>query len=179
MKRLLILTICLFSLASCVSVTQAEVLVTTETATAVTIRLPVILKQETPIPTQTPHGLPDLTIPYGYGIVYDDPCPWGSPGTITVTVQNIGTNHAGPFVAAINAQETSFNGLWAGASTPLGSHFTSGPVGHIYAEADTQDQVVESNEGNNIMFIQMTPPAPCVTPTPVPTTPTTTPTPQN
>jgi len=175
-----------------VSVMQAEgMVVATETATAGTIRLPVILKQETPTPTQTPtptrtpYGLPDLTIPWGAGIGYDDPCPWGSPGTITVTVQNIGTNHAGPFAAAIFAQETSFNGLWAGASTPLTSHFTSGPVGSIYAIADTQDQVVESNEGNNVMLIVYTPPPPCVTPsvtptrvpspTPMPTTPEPTP----
>jgi len=181
MKRLLILTICLFSLAGCAPVTQVEGMqVTTETATAFTNRLPVILKQETPTPTQTPYDLPDLTIPYGYRIVYDDPCPHGSPGTITVTVQNIGTNHAGPFVAALNAQETSFNGLLAGASTPLASHFISGPVGSIYAEADTQNQVVESNEGNNIFRIifriKMTPPGPCVTPTPTHTpTPTFTP----
>lgn len=187
MKRLLILTICLFSLVGYVLAMQAEgIPVATETATAVAIRLPLILKQETPTltqtptPTQPPYGLPDLTIPYGYSIVYDDPCPWGSPGTVGVTVQNIGTNHAGPFVAVLNAQETSFNGLSAGASIPLTSHFTSGPVGRIYAEADTQNQVVESNDGNNIFRIAMTAPPPCdpLTPTrPPPTEPMDTPVP--
>lgn len=118
----------------------------------------------TATPTSTPYGLPDLTIPYTFHIDYDNTCPWGSPGTITVWVENVGTNHAGPFIAAIFPEETQFAGLLVGEQAPLVYHFSSGPVGSIYAEADTQNQVLESDENNNIMQIMMTPPPPCGTP---------------
>jgi hypothetical protein len=122
----------------------------------------------TPTPTVTgtpdPTVLPDLTIPYTWIVVYDDPCPWGSPGTITLKVQNIGNDAAGPFVAAVYDQETDYGGLPAGAEAPLIFKFPSGPVGGIASTADIYDQVMERDEGNNVMQIVFTPPPPCGSP---------------
>ena len=181
MKKLFVAIVCLSVLGSCMSPYRVEEpseqrVFPSSTATVTTFSMPLLLNQATPEPsptvtasvtptiTPTPYGLPDLTIPYTYIIDYDGTCPWGSPGTITVWVENIGTNHAGPFIAAVFSEETQFDGLFAGESEALIYHFNSGPVGGIYAEADRQNQVMESNESNNVMQIMMTPPPPCGTP---------------
>lgn len=172
-------------LAGCMPSPETNMTILTSTLAARNSNLPLVLNQptvtpgptmahtstptpsmtHTPTPTATgtpdPAILPDLTIPYDWRIDYDDPCPWGSSGTITLTVQNIGSGDAGLFVASMFDEESSYDSLPAGGEAPLVYDFLNGPVGNIDSEVDIYDQVVEGNETNNVMMIVFTPPPPC------------------
>ncbi len=126
----------------------------------------------TPIPaTLTPTilptlatQLPDLEIG-SYSVTYDD-CPWGGPGTVSVSIDNFGVGDAGPFEVTINNDTTNLDGLGSLGEAEAAVSFESGPVGQISAEVDSAQQVVEVDESNNSYMIVFTPPPPCATPTP-------------
>lgn len=116
------------------------------------------------IPPTLATQLPDLEIG-GYTVTYDD-CPWGGPGTVSVSVDNFGVGDAGPFEVTINNSTTNLDGLGSLGETEAVVSFNEGPVGSINAEADSAQQVVEVDETNNSYMIVFTPPPPCPTPTP-------------
>jgi hypothetical protein len=116
------------------------------------------------IPATLATQLPDLEIS-GHRVTYDD-CPWGGPGTISVSVDNFGVGSAGPFEVTINNQTTYLAGLGSLEEAEAAVSFESGPVGGINAEVDSAQQVVEVDETNNTYMIVFTPPPPCATPTP-------------
>ena len=126
----------------------------------------------TPVPaTLTPTTLPTLATQLpdleigSYNVTYDD-CPWGGPGTVSVSVDNFGVGNAGPFEVTINDQATNLDGLGSLGEVDAAVNFASGPVGGINAEVDSAQQVVESDETNNEYMIVFTPPPPCATPEP-------------
>ncbi len=116
------------------------------------------------IPATLATQLPDLEIG-GHRVTYDD-CPWGGPGTISVSVDNFGVGSAGPFEVTINNQTANLAGLGPLEEGEAAVSFESGPVGGINAEVDSAQQVVEVDETNNSYTIVLTPPPPCATPTP-------------
>ena len=120
---------------------------------------------ETPtIPPTLATQLPDLEIG-SYTVTYDD-CPWGGPGTVSVSVDNFGVGAAGPFEVTINNGSTNVDGLGSLEETTASVAFEAGPIGGINAEVDSAQQVVEVDETNNTYTIMFTPPPPCATPTP-------------
>lgn len=125
---------------------------------------PVAPTPTTGIPPTLSTQLPDLEIT-GYQVLYDD-CPWGGPGQISVVVNNYGVADAGPFAVLINGETTMVEGLTVLNETDTAVTFLSGPVGAINAEVDSAQQVVESDETNNLYSIIFTPPPPCETPEP-------------
>ncbi|MCA9899431.1 MAG: hypothetical protein H6654_06040 [Ardenticatenaceae bacterium] len=131
---------------------------TTPTATAVPPTEPPT------IPPTLATQLPDLEIG-SYSVTYDD-CPWGGPGTVSVSVDNFGVGDAGPFEVTINNGTTNLDGLTSLGETTASVPFAAGPVGGINAEVDSAQQVVEVDETNNTYTIMFTPPPPCATPTP-------------
>ena len=133
---------------------------------------------KTNTPTITPTGnLPDLVIT---SIVFDGgtPVTCGPPPSDMgdrVYIQNQGTAAAGPFSITLNGNRQTVNGLAAGQSTSV-----LFPVLVMSASAvvDVDNQVAESNEGNNTFTVSLPMPTPPPTCTPTPTvTPTRTPTP--
>jgi CARDB len=108
--------------------------------------------------------LPDLEIG-GYNVTYDD-CPWGGPGTVSVSVDNFGVGDAGPFEVTINNGTTNLDGLGSLGEAEAAVSFSAGPIGGINAEVDSAQQVAESDESNNSYMITFTPPPPCATPQP-------------
>jgi hypothetical protein len=121
---------------------------------------PCVCRYATPTPEGEPPGLPDL-FPYWYTVRYYG-CPWGSPGNISVHVQNIGAAEAGHFVVEINRLRTTVDALKAGSSQDAVVEFQAGPVGGVDAKVDVDNEVQESQEGNNYFSITFTPPPPCV-----------------
>jgi subtilase family serine protease len=113
-----------------------------------------------------PEELPDLA--FAYHIVrYTGECPWGGPGEVTMVIDNLGTADAGPFDVVINGDSARVTGgIPAGGQGEATVTFESGPVGSISAEADTADEIAESDETNNSFMIVFTPPPPCATPSP-------------
>jgi hypothetical protein len=113
-------------------------------------------------------GMPDLTITgFDFGTT-GDPC--NPTYVVNVDVENIGDAAAGAFVVDLSGSQQGVGGLAAMSGTTLtfAAMFAGGT-----ATADVNDDVIESNEGNNTLAV---PPAP--SPTPPPTcTPTNTPTP--
>lgn len=105
-------------------------------------------------------GSIDLTIS-GYHIVYTGDCAWGGPGETTVTINNSGTEDAGPFSVEVNGNRTQVAGVPAGSSTTATLTFNSGPIGGIEATADIDEEVSETDETNNSYMILFTPPPPC------------------
>lgn len=167
--------VCLLVLAGCAPAAEMESPAFTGTPSPPARQnLPLLLKQLTPTPvpswtrtmtpTPNPTMLPDLTIPYVWIVEYDDPCPWGSPGRVTLRIENIGNADAGFFRASVFGDISVYDGLPAGEEAPLIGEFTSGPLGSIYSEADIDDLIMEHNEENNEMLIVFTPPPPCGTP---------------
>jgi hypothetical protein len=132
--------------------------------TAVPTNAPIPATQTPTIPATLATQLPDLEIG-GYGVTYDD-CPWGGPGTISVSVDNYGVGDAGPFEVTINESRTNLDGLGSLGEVEAVVSFESGPVGGVNAEADSAQQVVEVDETNNTYMIVFTPPPPCATPAP-------------
>jgi len=116
------------------------------------------------IPATLATQLPDLEIG-GYSVTYDD-CPWGGPGTVSVSVDNYGVGDAGPFEVTINNGTTNVDGLGSLGETEAAVSFEAGPVGGVNAEVDSAQQVEEVDETNNTYTIMFTPPPPCATPTP-------------
>ena len=108
--------------------------------------------------------LPDLEIG-SYNVTYDD-CPWGGPGTVSVSVDNFGVGDAGPFEVTINNGTTNVDGLGSLGEVDTAVSFEAGPVGGVNAEVDSAQQVFESDENNNEFMIVFTPPPPCATPEP-------------
>ncbi len=116
------------------------------------------------IPATLATQLPDLEIG-GYTVTYED-CPWGGPGTVSVSVDNFGVGDAGPFEVTINNGSTNLDGLSSLGEAEAAVSFSEGPVGGINAEVDSAQQVVEVDETNNSYEIVFTPPPPCATPAP-------------
>ncbi len=116
------------------------------------------------IPPTLATQLPDLEIG-SYTVTYDD-CPWGGPGTVSVSVDNFGVGDAGPFEVTINNSTTNVDSLGSLGETTASINFDAGPVAGVNAEADSAQQVVEVDETNNSYSIVFTPPPPCPTPTP-------------
>ena len=126
---------------------------------------PPSLPQKPPLfPPTLATQLPDLEIG-SYTVIYDD-CPWGGPGTVSVSVDNFGVGAAGPFEVTINNGSTNVDGLGSLEETTASVTFDAGPIGSINAEVDSAQQVVEVDETNNTYTIMFTPPPPCATPTP-------------
>lgn len=132
--------------------------------TAVSTTTPIPPTEPPTIPPTLATQLPDLEIG-SYTVTYDD-CPWGGPGTVSVSVDNFGVGDAGPFEVTINNGTTNVDGLGSLGETTASVPFAEGPVGGINAEADSAQQVVEVDETNNTYSIMFTPPPPCATPTP-------------
>jgi hypothetical protein len=119
--------------------------------------------------TPTPFGnmLPDLTVP-GVQVIYSG-CPWDQPGHIRVPVQNIGNSDAVSFIVDIHSKFFSVSTLPPQEEIVLTREFSRGPVGAVFIFADSNQQVVESNEDNNEFIIIYTPPLYCTSsPTPTP-----------
>ena len=132
--------------------------------TAVPTATPVPATETPTIPPTLATQLPDLEIG-SYTVTYDD-CPWGGPGTVSVSVDNFGVGEAGPFEVTINNGSTNVDGLGSLEETTASVTFDAGPIGSINAEVDSAQQVVEVDETNNTYTIMFTPPPPCATPTP-------------
>lgn len=130
------------------------------------VYLPCILHQ---YGTPTPFGnlLPDLTVP-GVQVTYYG-CPWDQPGHVRVPVQNIGNSDTGSFIVDIHSKFFPVSTLPAQEEIVLTREFSRGPVGAVFVFADSNQQVVESNEDNNEFRIIYTPPLYCTSsPTPTP-----------
>ena len=132
--------------------------------TAVPTSTPIPATETPTIPPTLATQLPDLEIG-SYTVIYDD-CPWGGPGTVSVSVDNFGVGEAGPFEVTINNGSTNVDGLGSLEETTASVTFDAGPIGSINAEVDSAQQVVEVDETNNTYTIMFTPPPPCATPTP-------------
>jgi hypothetical protein len=132
--------------------------------TAVPTQTPIPPTEAPTIPATLATQLPDLEIG-GYTVTYDD-CPWGGPGTVSVSVDNFGVGDAGPFEVTINNSTTTLDGLGSLGEAETAVTFDEGPVGSINAEVDSAQQVAEVDETNNSYMIVFTPPPPCATPTP-------------
>lgn len=117
----------------------------------------------TPTITGTPDSLPDLSLQY-HVVTYEE-CPWGGPGSIAMHVRNDGGGFSQNFSVEINGQTDELSGLAAAGEVDAVVHFAAGPVGSINAQADSLNQVTESNESNNGYQIIFTPPPPCPTAT--------------
>lgn len=132
--------------------------------TAVSTATPIPPTEPPTIPPTLATQLPDLEIG-SYTVTYDD-CPWGGPGTVSVSVDNFGVGDAGPFEVTINNSSTNLDGLSSLGEAEAAVSFSEGPIGGINAEVDSAQQVVEVDETNNSYSIVFTPPPPCPTPTP-------------
>lgn len=134
------------------------------------IYAPILIHEETPTPTptitSTLAGLPDLSLQY-HVVTYEE-CPWGGPGSIAMHVRNDGGGFSQSFNVEINGQTDELAGLPAAGEADAVINFTAGPVGSINAQADSLNQVTESNESNNGYQIIFTPPPPCPTATSTP-----------
>jgi hypothetical protein len=75
---------------------------------------------------------------------------------------NSGLSNSGEFTVKISGQDASVEGLAVQATAKPSIEFESGPVGSVYAIADFYNQVSESDESNNLFFIAMTAPPPCM-----------------
>ncbi|MCB0037199.1 MAG: PKD domain-containing protein [Anaerolineales bacterium] len=115
----------------------------------------------TPTPTGTSAALPDLSFRY-HQVIYED-CPWGGPGSVVMRVQNTGSSIEQNFMVAINGDTDELPGLAAAQESDAVVYFESGPVGSIYALADSTGIITESDESNNAYQIIFTPPPPCPT----------------
>lgn len=138
----------------------------------------------TPIPTS-----PDLIVTsMRYTLDPNESCLFtGIASGIEVSVSNVGTGNAGPFVVQVQTVgESNFvtgnvNGLATGASTTIFIDNFGWGVSAVRATVDSTNVVLESDELNNTLeqvLPQPTPYAPCTaTPTGTPPTATLTPTP--
>ena len=110
----------------------------------------------------TPTLRPDLTVVNIANIGVS--CPTGAGScitTVTFTIANIGQENAGPFTvrviadpAASQIENVNVSGLNAGATTTLTVNFPPNgncfdPDCAVVVIADINNNVVESNEGNN------------------------------
>lgn len=124
----------------------------------------------TPTPTTTPAPLPDLIISGVEELdLYPDPCNLSSTRfALRVTVKNQGEGSAGPFVVEMNGLRRSMPGNLAPQQQAVLSF--SGLHEHIAIRVDSNDQVMETDETNNVRVAYLaapTAPANCfITPTP-------------
>lgn len=141
----------------------------------------------TPTPTATPSTLPDLQMS---GIVLQNPLPLGTYEKLKVTVgvRNVGvTDVSSLFWVDLYADPTgvlttqgsvdyvAINAIAAGSTVSFTMYVPNGfkEVGNhtLQAMVDTWDQILESNENNNIsallpVTVTVSNPAPIPTPTP-------------
>ncbi len=150
----------------------------TPTFTPTPTNTPTSTPTQTPTPTPSVEPqLPDLTVAQISYYGGSTPVPCGAPpadmGT-RVRIQNVGGSAAGAFHVTLTGAELPVAGLAAGGEvTVLFAGFV--PVNAI-ATVDSQDEVVEGNESNNVTTASLP------VPTPLPSCPTTchvTYTPQN
>ena len=140
---------------------------------------PVVIEVDTPTPTELlPTNTPDVSSYPDLALTYSEIGIFGSPicllpdtnlaSGLTISISNGGGGNAGEFVVDIEGITERVDGLAAGESVQLFFDDISG--GPFVVSIDSQNQVEESNEENNITTEQPpipTLPAPC-TPTPAP-----------
>ena len=148
----------------------------TRTNTPTVTRTPTRTPTPSITPTGGPGNRPDLVIT---SIVFDGgtPVTCGAPPTNMgdrVYLRNNGNVNAGSFVVTLNGNRQTVSGLAAGQTTSVLFNVT---VMSASATVDADNQVAESNEGNNTFTASLPVPTspPTCTPT-VTTTPTRTPT---
>lgn len=105
--------------------------------------------------------LPDLVMDYSWQVKYTSDCPWGGPGYVIMRGRNIGPVRASEFHIRVWDQLTPIGGLEPGEEAEARADFDSGPVGSIPAMIDSEQEVEESDEGNNEVLIVFTPPPRC------------------
>lgn len=114
-----------------------------------------------PPPVSDPSRLPDLVMDYSWQVTYTSLCPWGGPGYVIMRGRNVGPGDATSFHIKVWDQLTPVENLKAGDQVEARADFDSGPVGSIPAFIDSEQEVEESDEGNNEVLIVFTPPPKC------------------
>ena len=125
------------------------------------------------------YDFPDLVISSVAIELESNDCYSGAILGTRVTISNIGTANAGPFVLTVNGVDLQIPGL---AVNGQDSFWFAGNTNPTSVTVDTYSEVQESNENNNSFYdnvpVPTLPPAcPTETPTPTDIPPTNTPTP--
>mgnify|MGYP001472130099 CR=1 FL=1 len=143
----------------------------TRTPTVTPTRTATATATATPTPTWTGTVRPDLVV-QALAISLETGSDCGYTSTqlgVQAVIANVGSSGAGPFQVAVNGTPVGVpGGLPAGQTTAVWAGGYAWPDTNT-GLADSEDQVLESNEGNNLLSQMLSVPTLPPTCTPVPT----------